>query len=77
MSKAGSAQRQEAKAQNAVAALARMAAATTVLPDGKPLRVPTAELVRGDLIVPAEGEVVGADARVLDVTCERHRIDSN
>ena len=37
---------QEAKAQNAVAALARMTAATSgVLRDGKPQRVPSAELV--------------------------------
>ncbi len=57
---------QEAKAQNAVAALARMTAATTtVLRDGKPARVPSAELVRGDVIVLAEGDAVGADARLL------------
>ncbi|MCY7308533.1 MAG: cation-translocating P-type ATPase [Rhodoferax sp.] len=57
---------QEAKAQNAVAALARMTAATTtVLRDGKPQRVPSAELVRGDVIVLAEGDAVGADARLL------------
>ena len=57
---------QEAKAQNAVAALAKMTAATsTVLRDGKPLRVPSAELVRGDVIVLAEGDAAGADARLL------------
>ena len=57
---------QEAKAQNAVAALARMTAATaTVLRDAKPQRVPSAELVRGDVIVLAEGDAVGADARLL------------
>ena len=39
---------QEAKAQNAVAALAKMTAATAgVLRDGKPQRVPSAALVRG------------------------------
>ena len=57
---------QEAKAQNAVAALAKMTAATTtVLRDGKPQRVPSAELVRGDVIDLAQGDAVGADARLL------------
>jgi Ca2+-transporting ATPase len=60
---------QEAKAQNAVAALARMTAATAaVLRDGKPQRVPSAELVRGDVLVLAEGDAVGADARLLQAT---------
>ncbi len=63
---------QEAKAQNAVAALARMTAATSgVLRDGKPQRVPSAELVRGDVLVLAEGDVVGADARLLQATTLR------
>ncbi|MGZ5133091.1 MAG: cation-transporting P-type ATPase [Caldimonas sp.] len=43
---------QEAKADHAVAALARMAAATSaVVRDGQPLRVASAELVAGDLLV--------------------------
>ncbi len=63
---------QEAKAQNAVAALAKMTAATTaVLRDGKEQRVPSAELVRGDVIVLAEGDAVGADARLLQATSLR------
>ncbi|WP_411280485.1 cation-translocating P-type ATPase [Gemmatimonas sp.] len=63
---------QEAKAQNAVAALAKMTAATTtVLRDGKEQRVPSAELVRGDVIVLAEGDSVGADARLLQDTTLR------
>jgi len=63
---------QEAKAQNAVAALARMTAATTtVLRDGKPQRVPSADLVRGDVIMLAEGDAVGADARLLQATTLR------
>ncbi|CAN5124497.1 cation-translocating P-type ATPase [soil metagenome] len=63
---------QEAKAQNAVAALAKMTAATaTVLRDGKEQRVPSAELVRGDVIVLAEGDAVGADARLLEATTLR------
>jgi len=63
---------QEAKAQNAVAALAKMTAATaTVLRDGKEQRVPSAELVRGDVIVLAEGDAVGADARLLQAATLR------
>ena len=57
---------QEAKAQNAVAALARLTAVTsTVMRDGRALRVPSAELVRGDVLVLAEGDAVGADARLV------------
>ncbi|MBT9597282.1 MAG: HAD-IC family P-type ATPase, partial [Vitreoscilla sp.] len=60
---------QEAKAQNAVAALAKLTAATSgVLRDGKPQRVPSAEIVRGDVLVLAEGDAVGADARLLQAT---------
>ena len=63
---------QEAKAQNAVAALAKMTAATAaVLRDGKPQRVPSAELVRGDVLVLAEGDAVGADGRLLQATTLR------
>jgi P-type Ca2+ transporter type 2C len=63
---------QEARAQNAVAALARMTAATaTVLRDGKAQRVPSAELVRGDLLVLSEGDAVGADARLLQASALR------
>lgn len=60
---------QEAKAQDAVAALAKMTAATSgVLRDGKPQRVPSAEIVRGDVLVLAEGDAVGADARLFQAT---------
>ena len=56
---------QEAKAASAVAALAKMTTATAgVLRDGKPQRVPSAELVHGDVLVLAEGDAVGADARL-------------
>ena len=59
---------QEAKAENAVAALARMTAATSaVLRDGQVVKVPSAELVRGDLLVLGEGDAVGADARLVQV----------
>ena len=57
---------QETKAQDAVAALARMTEATSsVVRDGKLLRVPSAGLVRGDLLALAEGDAVGADARLV------------
>jgi len=63
---------QEAKADNAVAALARMTAATSaVLRDGQAARVPSADLVRGDLLVLGEGDAVGADARLVQVTSLR------
>ncbi|MGQ0699053.1 MAG: cation-translocating P-type ATPase [Panacagrimonas sp.] len=56
---------QEAKAENAVAALARMTAVTSaVLRDGQVLRVPSSELVCGDVLVLGEGDAVGADARL-------------
>ena len=58
---------QESRAQDAVAALARVTQATSaVLRDGRQLRVPSADLVRGDLLVLGEGDAVGADARLLE-----------
>ena len=57
---------QEAKAEQAVAALARMTAVSAaVARDGKTQRVPSATLVRGDLLVLGEGDAVGADARLI------------
>lgn len=57
---------QEAKAEDAVAALATMSAASSaVLRDSHLLRVPSAELVRGDVLVLGEGDAVGADARLF------------
>ena len=57
---------QEAKAQDAVATLAKMTAVTSmVVRDGKLLRVPSAELVLGDLLVLGEGDAVGADAHLV------------
>jgi Ca2+-transporting ATPase len=56
---------QESKAEQAVAALAKMTTATSsVLRDGAITRVPSAELVKGDVLVLAEGDAVGADARL-------------
>jgi len=57
---------QEAKAAQAVAALAKMTTATSsVLRDGTVARVPSTELVKGDVLVLAEGDAVGADARLM------------
>jgi potassium/sodium efflux P-type ATPase len=56
---------QEVKAAQAVAALTKMTTATSsVLRDGAVARVPSAELVKGDVLVLAEGDAVGADARL-------------
>ena len=56
---------QEAKASNAVAQLARMTEVTSsVLRDGAVHRIPSRELVPGDVLVLAEGDAVGADARL-------------
>jgi P-type Ca2+ transporter type 2C len=63
---------QEAKAQHAVAALAKMTrAASVVLRDGRQLQIPSAEIVRGDVLLLAEGDTVGADARLLQVNSLR------
>ncbi len=58
---------QQAKADRAVAALQRMTAATSsVMRAGQPVRVPSAELVVGDLLMLGEGDTVGADARLIE-----------
>ena len=57
---------QEAKAEAAVEALASMTAPTTsVLRDGKVVRINTADVVPGDVIVLAEGDSVSADGRLV------------
>jgi Ca2+-transporting ATPase len=59
---------QERKAEQAVAALQRMAApAATVLRDGAQVPIPAEELVCGDILVLAEGDAVGADGRLVQV----------
>jgi P-type Ca2+ transporter type 2C len=58
---------QEARAEQAVAALQRMAAVTSaVVRDGVELRVPVDELVPGDVLVLAEGDAVSADGRLVE-----------
>ena len=57
---------QEAKAQNAAASLARMTVVTaSVVREGHVVRLPSAALVRGDVLVLGEGDAVGADARLF------------
>lgn len=63
---------QENKAADAVAALADMTAAhSSVLRGGDIVDVPASELVPGDVLVLAEGDSVGADARLFTATSLR------
>ena len=58
---------QEARAEQAVAALQRMAAATAgVVRDGRMERIPAAEVVPGDILALAEGDAVAADGRLVE-----------
>ena len=58
---------QEARAEQAVAALQRMAAASaTVRRDGRQQRIPAADVVPGDVLVLSEGDAVSADARLVE-----------
>ncbi|OBH48710.1 haloacid dehalogenase [Mycobacterium mantenii] len=57
---------QEARAERAVGALARMAATSaTVVRDGRRHTVAATELVPGDVLLLTEGDAVAADARLL------------
>jgi Ca2+-transporting ATPase len=63
---------QEAKAHDAVAALARMSAPTaSVVRDGQVQRIPSARMVKGDLLVLAEGDAIAADARLIQAASLR------
>ncbi len=58
---------QEARAEQAVAALRRMAAATAgVLRDGREQRVPAVDIVPGDVLLLAEGDAVSSDGRLFE-----------
>jgi P-type Ca2+ transporter type 2C len=58
---------QEARAEHAVAALQRIAAATSgVRRDEREERIPTSEVVPGDVLLLAEGDAVSADARLVE-----------
>ncbi|MEP7114541.1 MAG: cation-translocating P-type ATPase, partial [Ilumatobacteraceae bacterium] len=57
---------QEARAEQAVAALQRMAAPTTgVVRGGREERVPSMQVVRGDVLWLSDGDAVSADARLF------------
>jgi P-type Ca2+ transporter type 2C len=59
---------QEARAEEAVAALQRMAAPTAgVLREGREERIPADDVVPGDVLLLAEGDAVAADARLVEV----------
>ncbi|OYX63319.1 MAG: haloacid dehalogenase [Sphingomonadales bacterium 32-64-17] len=63
---------QESKAADAVAALARMTAATSsVMRDGERQRIQSSDLVPGDILLLDEGDAVGADARLLTAAALR------
>ena len=56
---------EEGKARDAVAALSRMTEAkSSVIRNGQRLQINSAEIVVGDMLVLAEGDSVGADARL-------------
>jgi Ca2+-transporting ATPase len=60
---------QEERAEAAVAALRRMTTTTVaVMRGGRQLRIPSTELVVGDIVLVEEGDAISADARLLDVT---------
>jgi Ca2+-transporting ATPase len=59
---------QQAKAEQAVAALQRMSAAhATVVRDGERQSIAAAEVVPGDIILVEEGDAVPADARLIQL----------
>jgi Ca2+-transporting ATPase len=63
---------QERRAEQAIAALASMtAASSSVLRDGRIQSLPSADLVRGDILLLREGDRVGADARLLEANVLR------
>ncbi|HPI73276.1 MAG TPA: HAD-IC family P-type ATPase, partial [bacterium] len=58
---------QEARAEQAIAALAAMSAATArVLRNGVQQTIPARDLVPGDILLIEEGDTIPADARVLE-----------
>jgi Ca2+-transporting ATPase len=60
---------QESRAESAVAALRKMSAdEANAIRDGERRSVPAAEIVRGDLILIEEGDIIPADARLIHST---------
>jgi P-type Ca2+ transporter type 2C len=63
---------QQAKAEHAVAALQQLTEVTSsVVRSGELVRVPSVDLVRGDLLVLGEGDAVGADGRLVHAAALR------
>ncbi|MGQ0596073.1 cation-translocating P-type ATPase [Aquabacterium sp.] len=63
---------QETRSRRAAEALIRLTGVTSaVLRDGVPQRVPSTELVCGDLLLLSEGDSVGADARLIQASVLR------
>ncbi|MBC8978786.1 cation-translocating P-type ATPase [Pseudomonas lurida] len=63
---------QESRSQRAVAALAKMTQTTSsTIRDGVAIRIPSYQLVVGDLLVLSEGDSVGADARLIQANALR------
>ncbi len=63
---------QETRSIKAAAALAKLAAVTSaVRRDGQMVRIPSFELVVGDVLLLAEGDHVGADSRLLEANSLR------
>lgn len=59
---------QEAKAEGAIASLAKaVTTETTVLREGQPLQIPSRDLVPGDIVMLTSGDKVPADLRLLRV----------
>ncbi len=58
---------QESKAEKAIEALQKIAAATSkVMRDGKLLHIPTEDIVTGDIIILEAGDSVPADCRIIE-----------
>jgi magnesium-transporting ATPase (P-type) len=63
---------QETRSQRAVAALAKLTQTTSsIIRDGVLARIPSHQLVIGDLLVLSEGDSVGADARLIQANALR------
>lgn len=63
---------QETRSQRAVAALAKLTQTTSsIIRDGVLSRIPSHQLVIGDLLVLSEGDSVGADARLIQANALR------
>ena len=58
---------QEARTEKALAALGELAAPRAlVIRDGRPVRIPGREVVKGDLLVIEQGDRIAADARLIE-----------